>query len=801
MLEQIFVRLLNMSLTAGIVILAVLFLRLLLRRAPKLFSYCLWAVVLFRLLCPVSFSAGFSLIGALPSASTGRGMVAYIPEEFINREQLAANLPVAETQDAGNTALLHETGQTAAFSVPAVTAGAWIWIAGMLIMAAYSVLSLLRLKKRLRTARPEKENIYITEKLQTPFVIGLFCPRIYLPAGLGEVEKEYILLHERTHIKRGDHLLKLIGFLTLCLHWFNPLVWAAFFLSGQDMEMSCDEAVLKKIGNGVKKEYSTSLLSFATGRRIVNGVPLAFGEGDTGSRIKNVLRYKKPAVAVICTAVVICIIAAFVLLANPGGKEEEGEGNTPQETAFHVYGVVVDTEINDMTQRIIRIPGMGDVEIPEAEEISIYFERDEQELLAGDVVHIAFPKEEEVSLMETYPAGFTADAESIVVMWSGCFLEYRGEDAYRFTFPAGIVPDGTEAVAGDMLEISMPGYGVPEILLASTPVLALSEGKEGIPCLTVELKTEEIEGLLADFGSQISFELVKKEEVREVNIRSVSESARCIDAYVAEETSSYDGGEALYFAEDCVFQVNYSMTDIQFEEVTFDTFAGLTGEEDDYRNHPCLLTFEENLIVKASLLSAYDDYGITFSAKEADTWYEDIKELEGGEALTAFYSRQEASVFTADVSDREGEETIEVYTGDMGDGNGGVVLVLSGEEVMGSESAHAARAGWNNIYLGEADGGNDFLMTVMIEDRDDSGVYGYWVYRLGEEGEIRLLAGSTFTWGEAYVYDDELFREWADKLTYYLENSFLLLGSQDGEIRTEHVSEAEKYNYDTLRRK
>lgn len=162
----------------------------------------------------------------------------------------------------------------------------------------------MKLQKRLKNAVRERDNIYLAEHLETPFVMGIIRPRIYLPASLTDKEKRYIILHEEMHIKRFDHIVKIFSFFVLCLHWFNPLVWAAFFISGKDMEMSCDEAVIKQLGSNVKKEYSASLLTLATGRRVIGGTPLAFGEGDTKGRIKNVLNYKKPAFWVVVLAVI-----------------------------------------------------------------------------------------------------------------------------------------------------------------------------------------------------------------------------------------------------------------------------------------------------------------------------------------------------------------------------------------------------------------------------------------------------------------------------------------------------------------
>jgi hypothetical protein len=205
-----------------------------------------------------------------------------------------------------------------------LTVGTWVWAFGLVVMLAACTVSILRLHKKLKQAVPEGDRIYRLPHMGTPFVYGLFRPRIYLPEHLEEEEKSYILLHEQIHIRRGDPILRFLGYLALCLHWFNPLVWLAFWLSGRDMEMACDEAVIRSMGNEVKKPYSRSLLEVASGSRGLAFRPIAFGEGDTKNRIKNILRYKKPARALVSAAIVVCVILALVLLANPREQDSDG---------------------------------------------------------------------------------------------------------------------------------------------------------------------------------------------------------------------------------------------------------------------------------------------------------------------------------------------------------------------------------------------------------------------------------------------------------------------------------------------
>ena len=306
----------NMSVTASVVIVFVLLARLLLKKAPKIFSYALWAVVLFRLLCPVSITTGFSLLGLFDApvteTTTHTTEVEYIPQDVVHTPAPEVKLPVPGVNQSVNEALPQGDEQTAADPMEApVALATLVWLAGIGIMTSYSVVSLLRLRRKLVGAVPLRDNIYLADYIDSPFVMGIFPPKIYLPSSLSEQEQGYIILHEQHHIRRGDHIIKALSFFALCVHWFNPLVWVAFVLSAKDMEMSCDEVVVKNLGEGIRADYSASLLSLATGRRIIAGTPLAFGEGDTKNRIKNLLNWKraKPAVVFMALALVVLVVA------------------------------------------------------------------------------------------------------------------------------------------------------------------------------------------------------------------------------------------------------------------------------------------------------------------------------------------------------------------------------------------------------------------------------------------------------------------------------------------------------------
>lgn len=323
-------KILNMSLTASIVIVLVLVARLLLKKSPKIFSYALWAVVLFRLVCPVSFSSEFSLLGlfhspaAITSDSGVYSSITYIPSDIVHTEYPRVDLPIPIISEAINDTLPQDEEQLVADPLEGwMSFATLLWLFGIAVMLIYSAVSLMLLRRKLIGPVRLRDNIYLADHIVTPFVIGLFRPKIYLPSSISEQEQDYIILHEQTHIRRLDHIVKMIAFLALAMHWFNPLVWVAFICAVKDMEMSCDERVLKEMGGEIKSAYSTSLLSLATGRRLINGSPLAFGEGNIKGRIKNVMNFKKPAAWVIAVSVVLVAALSIGFAANRAENNEE----------------------------------------------------------------------------------------------------------------------------------------------------------------------------------------------------------------------------------------------------------------------------------------------------------------------------------------------------------------------------------------------------------------------------------------------------------------------------------------------
>lgn len=280
--------------------------------APKIFSYALWAIVLLRLLVPISIESRMSFVPERTEFSSMVDVNEVFPEvQFETPQDRADNAWYRENTPPGEP--LVQTNR----SLDAQTYLTFAWLAGIVFMLLRSAVSYWKLRKKVRVAIPFQKGIYIADDIDTPFVMGFLRPKIYLPGILDPSEREYIIAHERHHIRRGDHIFKALAFLALTIHWFNPFVWAAFVLAGRDMEMSCDEAVIRKLGEDVRAEYSASLLNLATGQRLFAGTPLAFGEGDPTGRVRNLAKWKKPAFWVILICVIVCIILAVCLLTDP----------------------------------------------------------------------------------------------------------------------------------------------------------------------------------------------------------------------------------------------------------------------------------------------------------------------------------------------------------------------------------------------------------------------------------------------------------------------------------------------------
>lgn len=295
---------LTLSVTASCVIPVVLLTRWLLRQVPKQYSYLLWSVVLYRLLCPVSWPAVISIFGL--SARTPAGQDGGV---WLGQAALSWGLPEASplvTSPAGAGPTLHWFRLAAVF-----------WCFGLVALLAHSLVAWMRVRRRAATAVRLTGNIYQSDNIRSPFIYGWLHPRILIPFGLAAEQQALVLRHEQVHLRRRDHLVRALGFALLLIHWFNPLVWLAFALLVRDMELSCDEAVLSETGAGTARQYSTALLSLATNRRFALAGPLAFGEASIRQRVANILKFRKPGKWASLLAAIACTVAIAICATDP----------------------------------------------------------------------------------------------------------------------------------------------------------------------------------------------------------------------------------------------------------------------------------------------------------------------------------------------------------------------------------------------------------------------------------------------------------------------------------------------------
>ena len=311
-MSGIFLKLLNLSISASWLVLVVLALRLVLKRAPKWVNVLLWGMVALRLMVPFSIESALSLI---PSAETvSPEVVRFDPAptitsgvEFIDN---AVNPSLSESFAAAPLASVNP------LYVWTYLAG-WVWLIGLTAMLLYALVSYLRLRRRVSASIPLRENIYVCDEVPSPFILGIVHPCIYLPSALDEAQRGSVLSHERAHLARRDHWWKPLGYVLLAVYWFNPLLWLAYTLLCRDIELACDERVLRGMDAGQIKDYSSALLACSVPRRMLAACPLAFGEVGVGARVKNALRYKKPAFWVVAASVIVCIVVAVCFLTNP----------------------------------------------------------------------------------------------------------------------------------------------------------------------------------------------------------------------------------------------------------------------------------------------------------------------------------------------------------------------------------------------------------------------------------------------------------------------------------------------------
>lgn len=489
-MAEIFQKALNMSIAAGWLILAVIALRLLLRRAPKRFRLLLWAVVGLRLALPWSIESALSLI---PSAQT-------LPEGIMLERAPVLDTGISALNGAINpgftAAFTPELGASANPLQVLLPIAAALWMLGAAAMLLWALVSWLRLRKRVREAVRLEENVYECE-IASPFVLGLFRPRIYLPFSLENGERELVLAHERAHITAGDHIIKPLGWLLLAAHWYNPLVWLAYALFCRDIELACDERVVRGLSLSDRADYSQALLDLSRPRGGVRACPLAFGESSVKGRVKSVLSYKKPAFWLVLLAVVVCVGAAVCFLTDPKEEAEpvdDGDGgvvisarleeNFPAQVLDYAFACT-----EEMAEELSYL-GLKSAELTD---LSCYAEVEAPE--GGTLLLFRLGARFELEEPESVaPAGGMVIEDGWLTRPDSggdrFMLLLRDGDDWRFI---GLV---TEQVLSEYgTDYDAAALGEYALAASSAPVISLAEGLEGLPeglldcaCFCVQLQ-------------------------------------------------------------------------------------------------------------------------------------------------------------------------------------------------------------------------------------------------------------------------------------------------------------------------
>ena len=321
-MTELFLRIVNTSISAGWVVLAVLLLRLCLKRAPKWASVLLWGIVAVRMVFPFSIESVLSLI---PSAETISPSIMMEQSPSVQTGVPALNHVINPVISGSFTPAPGASANPLQIWIP-VLAG--IWLFGIAALFLYSAVSYWRLRRKVCEAVILRGNIYQSEKVCSPFVLGIIRPKIYLPYHMDSREMDHVIAHEQTHIRRKDHWWKPLGFLLLTTHWFNPLMWLSYILLCRDIELACDEKVIRKMSNEQRADYTQALVACSVDRRLITACPLAFGEIGVKERVKSVMNYKKPAFWIVLASVIVCAVIAVCFLTNPIGFQFDVSANT-----------------------------------------------------------------------------------------------------------------------------------------------------------------------------------------------------------------------------------------------------------------------------------------------------------------------------------------------------------------------------------------------------------------------------------------------------------------------------------------
>ncbi len=402
-MSELFLKIIVMSISASWLVLAVLILRLVLKKAPKWMNVLLWGIVAVRLICPFTIESPVSMI---PDSVGSGKFVSEWMDDYVGNVDIhhsdsvyydaaigAGREPISDGEGGYYVVTKHDQlGEPATIKNTVVPVLSVMWVAGITVLAFYTVISFWRLRRKVNEAVIFRENIYLSENVCSPFVLGIIKPKIYLPFKMDDQNLEHIIAHEKAHIRRKDHWWKPFGFLLLTLHWFNPLMWIAYVLLCRDIELACDEKVIKELGNEQRADYTQALVACSVNRRMIAACPLAFGEIGVKERVKNVLNYKKPAFWIIVVAVIACAVVTVCFATNPK-QDSIQERHTVQARI---------TEIENGSFLVAPVEGASELFSSDLFRVPITNIPPSPEPQVGDIVEISY----DGSILESYPAQF-----------------------------------------------------------------------------------------------------------------------------------------------------------------------------------------------------------------------------------------------------------------------------------------------------------------------------------------------------------------------------------------------------------
>lgn len=477
-MSEIFLQILNMSITASWIALAVMLIRAIFKKLPKALTVFMWALVGLRLVFPFSFESVLSLI---PSTET-------VPQDIIYSAKPALNSGLPVLDSAVNPVISENFTPDAGASVNPLQLAAYVasavWVCGLAAMLVYAAVSYIRIRLRVREGMPVGGRVWICDRINTPFILGVFRPRIYLPSDIGNRDAEYVIAHENAHLARRDHLRKPIAFIILSVYWFNPVIWTAYILLCRDIELAADERVIKVMGTDIKRAYTDALINCSLPRRTIAACPLAFGETAVKGRVKNILKYKKPAFWIVAVSVAVCIVLSLCFLTNPKMEAAPDADPAPvYETPLSDFeyrnnydGGMTITAYTGSDENVV-IPSVIDgKKVTEIYEKAFYLNNNLKSVVIPDTVAAVCDS----AFANCFKLESVKMSASIQVIEDFAFSNCK--NLKSITLPEGLLSLGTEAFAHcfDLKTLNIPGslvrWGNGAFLYSGLESVTFSEG-------------------------------------------------------------------------------------------------------------------------------------------------------------------------------------------------------------------------------------------------------------------------------------------------------------------------------------